>query len=272
VDIEADDFTMDAACLSETVAAVSDIKAVVVVHLYGQMANMPAILDVARANHLVVIEDCAQAHGASLNGRKAGTWGDFGCFSFYPTKNLGALGDGGAVVANQDELAAGLRALRQYGWDERRESQIAGVNSRLDEIQAAILRVKLKSLDGDNRKRQYLAEQYRNGLHDVHALSLPKVRQGGEHVYHQFVVQIPQRDDLSAKLSARQIATAIHYPLPVHQQAAFADKLYAPLALPVTEMKCGKILSLPMYPELTKDQAVHVTDAVVSVLGESRGS
>lgn len=266
IDIEPDYFTMDSASLEAGIVAASDVKAVVVVHLYGQMADMPAILDVARKHELVVIEDCAQAHGSSLNGKKAGLWGDLGCFSFYPTKNLGALGDGGAVVMNDESLADCVFALRQYGWDDERISVIDGVNSRLDEVQAAILRVRLQGLDADNHKRQGIAKIYRKGLESVDSIVMPALREECEHVYHQFVIQVKNRNQIKEKLAQKGVVTAIHYAKPAHLHPAYCVKQFIPVSLSHTELTVENILSLPMFPELSVEAAYRVVDAIQSIL------
>jgi len=240
------------------------VKAIIVVHLYGQVADMPALLDIANTYQIPVIEDCAQAHGAELNHRKAGTWGDIACFSFYPTKNLGALGDGGAVTTNHSALYDKVKLLRQYGWRERYISEIPGINSRLDELQAAILRVKLKKLDTDNKQRQAHAALYYESLKDT-SIVLPKMREDMAHVFHQFVVQTNNRDDLQNKLKQQGIATALHYPLAVHQQQAYTNNTYLPLSCDNTEQYAKQILSLPMYPELTSDQVSAVAQAIVMI-------
>jgi len=263
VDVDADDYTMSPSSLEAALDLVPDIKAVVVVHLYGQMADMPRILDVARARDLVVIEDCAQAHGAALNDRKAGTWGDFGCFSFYPTKNLGALGDGGAVVTDNAAAAERLSALRQYGWDEMRSSQLEGVNSRLDELQAAVLRVRLRGLDDDNARRRQIAAAYQTGLAGVANVGLPASRAGYDHVYHQFVIRCRRRAALMDTLKREGIGCAIHYPKPAHQQPAYHDARFAPVPLPHTEILVEEILSLPMFPELRERDVERVVALIM---------
>jgi dTDP-4-amino-4,6-dideoxygalactose transaminase len=225
------------------------------VHLYGHPADMPAILEIARRHDLRVIEDCAQAHGAALLDKRMGAWGDLGTFSFYPTKNLGALGDGGMVVTDNAELAQQVRALREYGWQQRYVSQTPGLNSRLDEVQAAILRVKLRYLDDENRQRQRLARAYDSYLHGAE-LILPQPRTDAMHVYHQYVIRTPKRDSLKQYLQDRGIGTLIHYPVPVHLQPAYADRFGKARPLPHTEAVAEQILSLPMYPEL-EDAHVH---------------
>jgi len=266
VDIEFDCFCMDPASLEQVLVTASNVKAVVVVHLYGQMADMPAILEIASKYDLLVIEDCAQAHGAALNGRKAGTWGDFGCFSFYPTKNLGALGDGGAVVTNDVSMADQLCALRQYGWDDTRLSQFDGVNSRLDELQAAILRVRLQNLDSDNQKRRSIANVYYSGLAALDAVITPTLCIGHEHVYHQFVVRVGNRDQVMQSLQQGGVATAIHYAQPAHLHPAYCVDRFMPVRLQNTEFMLSEILSLPMFPELSLDIAEKVTDTMQRIM------
>ena len=237
-------------------------KAVIPVHLYGQPADMPAIVELARRHGLYVIEDCAQSHGAALAGRKTGAWGDIAAFSFYPTKNLGALGDGGMVVTDDPALAERVRLLQQYGWRKRYISDIPGGNSRLDELQAAILRVKLRYLDEENARRQNLAQIYNALLADT-GMSLPEVRPGTTHVYHQYVVRLPQRDTLKNHLRDMGVGTLIHYPVPVHLQPAYRDRPPLVASLARTEEIARQVLSLPMFPQLSDDQARHVGESIV---------
>lgn len=229
------------------------IKAVVPVHLYGQVAEMPAILAAARRHGARVVEDCAQAHGAVRADRRAGTWGDAAAFSFYPTKNLGALGDGGAVFTASRDVAERVRLLRQYGWKERYVSAVPGRNSRLDEIQAAILRVKLRHLDAENAARQVLAGRYTaklGGDADVlrRGLRLPAAANGEVPAWHQYAVRLPAREALREYLAAREIRAAVLYPMPLHRQPAYAQP---GVALPETERACAEVLCLPLHPALT---------------------
>jgi dTDP-4-amino-4,6-dideoxygalactose transaminase len=219
------------------------------------------VLEIAQKHHLRVIEDCAQAHGAMYKGRRAGSWGDMACFSFYPTKNLGALGDGGMVVTNDSELARRGRLLREYGWAERYISYIRGWNSRLDEIQAAVLRVKLRYLDPDNAARVRLARMYNEGLHDS-GLIVPRTRSGTTHVYHLYVIRSPRRDELQAYLKDKGISTLVHYPMPAHLQPAYKGRLPGSNSLPETERAAREVLSLPMYPELSELDVQVVIEAV----------
>ena len=259
VDIERSSFTMDAAALATTLDATPGIKAVIPVHLYGQPADMSAIGAAARAHGALVIEDCAQAHGAALGGRPVGSFGDAASFSFYPTKNLGALGDGG-LVAVPDEAAAGrIRALREYGWRRRYVSDLPGMNSRLDEIQAAILSALLRHLAAANERRRRIAAAYDRGLAGL-GLALPQVRPGAIHVFHQYVLRHPGRDAFQARLKAAAIGSNIHYPVPVHRQPAYAGRLRADL--PETEAAAAEVLSLPLYPQLSDAAVERVVQAV----------
>jgi dTDP-3-amino-3,4,6-trideoxy-alpha-D-glucose transaminase len=240
-------------------------RAIMPVHLYGRMANMPAISAIAQAHDLAVIEDAAQAHGAWLalpDGRtqRAGPWGDLACFSFYPSKNLGALGDAGALTTNDAALAERLRRLRMYGWGEKYlTSEPGGRNSRLDEIQAAALRLKLRHLEAWNAARAERAGWYRELLAGL-PLGLPADEPG--HVYHLFVIECTQRDELRQHLLASGIGCDIHYPLPTHLQPAYRNLGYQAGDLPVTEALAGRILSLPLYPELTRAEVETVAAAV----------
>jgi dTDP-4-amino-4,6-dideoxygalactose transaminase len=222
---------------------------------------MVAIAEIARRYELWVIEDCAQSHGATIDGQKTGTFGDIAAFSFYPTKNLGALGDGGAVVTSDPALAEQARLLREYGWRERYVSAIPGLNSRLDELQAAILRAKLRYLDAENARRRGLASLYGEMLAAAD-VRLPSIRPNVTHVYHQYVVRSGRRDSLQAYLRTQGIGTLIHYPVPVHAQPAYAGRTRIGEGLPHTEAAAREILSLPMFPELGDEQALQVVQAI----------
>ncbi|MGA9347288.1 MAG: DegT/DnrJ/EryC1/StrS family aminotransferase [Anaerolineae bacterium] len=271
VDIDPTTYTIDPSHLEDALKAVINHpsstvhrpSSIIPVHLYGHPADMPAILDIARRYGLYVIEDCAQSHGAALNRRKTGTWGHIAAFSFYPTKNLGALGDGGMVVTDDADLAEQVRLLRQYGWRQRYVSEIAGTNSRLDELQAAILRVKLHYLDAENRRRQALADAYQELLSST-SLTLPQCAPMARHVYHQYVVRSERRDSLRVFLQERGISTLIHYPVPIHHQPAYRGRLRCDGSMVNTEKVAGEILSLPMYPELTSEQVHQVAEAIAS--------
>lgn len=259
VDVRPDTLTLDPAAVARAVNPRT--KAVVPVHLYGCPADMGAILDLARRHKLRVVEDCAQSAGARWNGQRTGALGDVGCFSFYPTKNLGAIGDGGAVVTNDDELADRMRRLRQYGWDDKRTAQEPGLNSRLDEVQAAILRVKLPRLDADNAQRRRLAGLYNAALAD-RGLLLPATPANAEHIFHLYVVRPSARAQLMADLERAGVRAGVHYPTPAHKEPGYAAKVRAPEPLPVAEAACARVLSLPMYPQLTEAGVAHVASAV----------
>jgi dTDP-4-amino-4,6-dideoxygalactose transaminase len=225
--------------------------AVLPVHLYGQPAELCTLGELAREHGLRLIEDCAQSHGAFYHGRATGSFGDVGCFSFYPTKNLGAVGDGGMAVTSDADVAAALRELREYGWRERYVSARTGINSRLDPIQAAILDIKLASLTGDNKRRQSIACRYDAGLAGL-PLALPARRPDAIHVFHQYVIRLPERDALREWLRGAGIGTGIHYPVPIHLQPAYRGRgAVGPSGLGVTERAASQILSLPMYPYLS---------------------
>lgn len=274
VDINPLDYTMDpAACRA---AITSKTKAIIPVHLYGHPADLFALKSIADQHGLLLIEDCAQAHGARLGDRLVGTFGQMSAFSFYPTKNLGAYGDGGAIITDDSQFAQRLKRLRFYGQSERYRSTERGINSRLDELQAAILSVKLKYLDHHNDARRSSAEFYSRSLRGVNT---PRLRTtngspAGEspsihHVYHQYVIRHPHRDHLQQSLRRMDIESQIHYPIPVHQQAAYADLGYAKGSLPVTERIANEILSLPMYPGLSIDELTTVTEAIGAFCAES---
>jgi len=265
VDITPDTYTMDPASLLRTLEARGPIKAVIAVHLYGHPADVPAILAIAKRFDLRLIEDCAQCHGAKLNGSYAGSMGDAATFSFYPTKNLGAVGDGGIVVGDL-ECVRRARVLREYGWERRYISDVAGINSRLDELQAAILRVRLPYLDAGNRRRAAIAAAYDLGLANS-GLALPTQRPGATHVYHQYVVRHPDRDRFRARLKDKGIGTNIHYPVPVHCQPAYAGRFESdPNGLGTTKAMAAQILSLPMYPELSDAMVATIVDNVCSLV------
>jgi dTDP-4-amino-4,6-dideoxygalactose transaminase len=237
-------------------------RAVVPVHLYGRMADMEAVCEAAERRGLFVIEDAAQAHGASLGGRRAGSHGHAAAFSFYPTKNLGAYGDGGMVTSNDAGLIERVKELRQGGHESAlRAKPPAGLNSRLDEMQAAALRVKLRRLEAWNSRRQALAEAYSRELSHCPKLTLPAPHEKDAHVFHLFVTQHPERERLREHLSARGVETLIHYPYLLHQQPLFRHTAQAPL--PVAESVVSKILSLPLYPHLTEEELRAVASAIL---------
>ncbi len=253
-------------CLDPTLLSVlvtPKTKAVVPVHIYGHPARLAEILEVAKRHRLFVVEDCAQAHGAEYDGKKVGTFGDAAAFSFYPTKNLGALGDGGAVVTNSPQIGEKVRLFRQYGWKERYVSIVPGVNSRLDELQAAILLVKLSSLDEDNKRRREIAACYKEALLET-KIKPPTIADRVLHAMHLYVIEHQKRELLQEHLRTAGIQTALHYPLPIHLQPAYLQRKTDNRGLPVTETLYKNILSLPMYPELSGEQVEHVCAALRS--------
>lgn len=261
-DIE-DGFVLSPESLDSLLASTKGVKAVVAVHLFGLCADMDRLSAVTSKYGIPVVEDCAQAHGAVCSGRRAGSIGVAGAFSFYPTKNLGAFGDGGAITTGDAALAERIRALRQYGWRTRFISSEPGVNSRLDELQAAILNVKLASLDDGNDRRRAIAGIYFDGLKNRLGLeNLPHDLPGRRHVYHQFVIRVRRRDEVKKELDSLGVGTAVHYPVPVHLQPAFKDRIRICVPLSKTEAFNDEILSLPMFPELPPDCARSVVDAI----------
>ena len=232
-------------------AITSKTKAILPVHLYGQLADMPAIMDIAKRHELLVLEDSAQAHGACLDDRRAGSWGDASGFSFYPGKNLGALGDAGAITTSDEELAHTLRALRNYGSHDKYKNLFQGVNSRLDEIQAAMLNVKLNNLDVEIAHRRKVANAYLDGINNK-AIILPTKEHDSAHVWHVFVIRCERRDELQQYLADNGIQTLIHYPVPPHQQLAYKE--WNELSYPVSESIHAEVLSLPIGPTLILEE------------------
>jgi dTDP-4-amino-4,6-dideoxygalactose transaminase len=275
VDIDPKSYTIDPSKFEEAIrrhrvrtkTKASDmLKVAVPVHLYGHPVDMHAIQEIAARYDLLLLEDCAQSHGAAIFGRKTGTWGQAAAFSFYPTKNLGALGDGGMIVTGDEALAISCRRLREYGWDENRLSRMPGVNSRLDELQAAILRAKLRFLDTDNALRCALANDYHRLFNDGRVIR-PASLDGFAHVYHQYVIRVPRRDWLRHALRERGVETAIHYPCPVHWHPAFQQYASSDDGLVETDRAAGEILSLPMYPQLpgaAAQELAQLVNALVS--------
>jgi len=260
IDVDETTMTLDANAVE--VALTPRTKALIAVHLYGRAADLDAIVGIVRQHKLALIEDCAQAVGGRYRGRRLGSIGDVGCFSFYPTKNLGAIGDGGLVLSADAKIAAHVKRLRQYGWDDARDTHEAGLNSRLDPLQAAILASKLPHLETDNSRRIAIAARYGSALADL-PLVLPPASCGGDHVYHLYVVACEQRDRLRAHLAADGIGTAVHYPVPVHHQRGYAERVIVPEnGLPVTEKIVGRILSLPIYPGLSDTDVDRVVESI----------
>ncbi|WP_025847899.1 DegT/DnrJ/EryC1/StrS family aminotransferase [Paenibacillus ehimensis] len=251
-------FNIDPQKIEEKIT--SKTKAILVVHLYGQSCNMKPIIELADKYNLKIIEDCAQAHGAVYYGKKVGNLGDAGCFSFYPGKNLGALGDGGAITTNDEELAVKLKALRNYGSHKKYENLYKGVNSRLDELQAAVLRVKLKYLDEDNQYRAKIAEYYLKNIRNE-LITLPQVESGYlSHVWHVFVILSEERTRLQNFLLEKGIQTLIHYPIPPHKQEAYSD--WGNLSFPISECIHEQILSIPISPVMPISHAQQVVEAI----------
>jgi dTDP-4-amino-4,6-dideoxygalactose transaminase len=246
VDID-DYFHIDADKIEEKIT--KKTKAIIPVHLYGQSVDLKKIVRICKNNNLKLVEDCAQSHGATYNNKKLGSFGTLGCFSFYPTKNLGAFGDGGAITTNDKKLYEKILQIRNYGQKNRYEHQIFGLNSRLDEIQAVILSVQLELLDKNNKKRQALADVYYKNLKDLKNIKLPLKRKGTNHVFHLFVIEADGRDGLMSYLKLNNIQSLIHYPIPVHKQECF--KSFNKNYLPKLEKKVNLILSLPIHPFLT---------------------
>ena len=260
VDIDPKSFTINPGNLEAAITP--NTKGIIPVHIYGHPADMESIMRIANSHKLRVIEDCAQSHGAVYKGRKTGAWGDIAAFSFYPTKNLGAIGDGGIVVTNDPVLADKTRLLREYGWQKRYISEFPGLNSRLDEVQAAILRVKLSYLDEENKRRQRLVRIYDDMLSST-SLVLPICDPNATHVYHQYVMRSNARDSLREFLQEKGIGALIHYPVPIHRQPVYQERLRCVNSMANTEKAAEEILSLPMYPELTFEQIRQVTTAIL---------
>lgn len=245
----------------------SNVKAILVVHLYGQLANMPKIMEVAKKHNLLVLEDSAQSHGAEIAGVKAGAWGDASGFSFYPGKNLGALGDAGAITTNDEELYKTLVALRNYGSYEKYKNLFKGVNSRLDELQAAFLRVKLKYLDSENKHRREIAKFYLENISNL-AIILPKVENGDlSHVWHLFVIRTKKRNELQKFLTMSGVGSLIHYPIPPHKQPAYKE--FSNLDLSLTEKIHEEVLSIPIGPTLSFNDAKIIVESLNSFSYES---
>jgi dTDP-4-amino-4,6-dideoxygalactose transaminase len=270
VDIDPTHYTLDPGSLESAIAAQpanDPIRAVVVVHLYGQAADLDALQAIARQHGLKLIEDCAQCHGATWRGKRLGSFGDVSAYSLYPTKNLAALGDGGVITTDDTALAERLAALRQYGWRSRYVSDLVGVNTRLDEIQAAVLSVRLGYLDAENARRRAIAARYDAELSGL-PIGLPAQRAGGEHVFHQYVIRSDNRPALQAALREHGVGTNIHYPMPIHLQPAYRGRVpTAPAGLPETEKAASAVLSLPMFPQLGDADVGRVCEAMRACTG-----
>lgn len=249
-------------CPQSLQSRISDrTKAIIPVHIFGQPCDMNSIMEIARSNDLLVVEDCSQAHATEIEGKKVGTFGNLATFSCYPTKNLGALGDGGVVLCPDPEKAERLRQLRQYGWDNERESIHSGVNSRLDELQAAVLRVKLKHLDTDNTRRRQLADLYDERLRDL-PITLPHRNLKELHAMHLYVIECENREGLMKHLQDNGIGASLHYHLPVHRHQAYSGKIRGADDLPNTEAFYQRNLTLPLFPELEKESIEKIANEV----------
>lgn len=236
-------------------------KAVLVVHLYGQASNMQKILQLCKKYDLRLVEDCAQSHGACFQGKMTGTFGDIGCFSFYPSKNLGGFGDGGAIVTDDPQIAADMKVYRNYGSEKRYYNKVVGANSRLDELQAGLLRVRLAHMQELTQERRALAERYERGLCNSKIL-LPRVREQADSVWHQYVIQCEERQKLIDYLDAQGIGTIIHYPIPPHLSEAYRYLGYRKGSFPVTEHYADTVLSIPMYNGMTEEEQNYVIDTI----------
>ena len=259
--VEPDEFyNLDASKIEEAIT--EKTKAICVVHLYGQIANMPKIMEIAKKYNLYVVEDCAQSHGAMINGKKCGTWGDVGCFSFYPTKNLGAFGDGGAIITNNEKIADEVRMMRNYGSRKTYYFEKVGYNSRLDELQAGLLRVKLKHLDQLTNERRKDAYRYINEIKNP-KIKLPKLSFGNDgHVFHLFVIEVEDRDDFMNYCDKCGIGLKIHYPQPPHLSQAYAYLGYHEGDFPITEKMADHVVSLPLYNGLEKEEVDYIIDCL----------
>lgn len=261
VDIDPVTYNIDATLIEQAIT--SKTKAIIPVHLYGQPAPMREIMEIARRHNLYVVEDCAQSHGAEIDGQRCGSFGDFGCFSFYPGKNLGAFGDGGAIVTKDAGLAERVQLLRNYGQKVKNRHDLLGYNCRLDTLQACVLLTKMQYIEQWTEERRQVAQWYAEALADV-GLVLPQESSGYRHVYHLYVVRHPERDLLLKHLSDRGIFGGIHYPNPLFRAAPFLRSVTVPFELPLCSQYANEILSLPMYPEMTREQVARVAEGIRS--------
>lgn len=258
--IEPDEYyNIDASKIEEKIT--EKTKAVLVVHLYGQTSNMKPVVEICRKYNLRLVEDCAQSHGAKFDDRMTGTFGDIGCFSFYPSKNLGAFGDAGAIVTNDDQVAEDARVFRNYGSERRYYNKVVGTNSRLDEIQAGFLRIRLKYLNELAQEKRTICERYLDQMHN-NKIVLPTIREGATHIWHQFVVRSEERDELIKYLDQKGIGTIIHYPIPPHLSEAYQYLNLPEGSLPITEKYAKTVLSLPLYNGMTEEEQMFVINAV----------
>lgn len=254
--VEPDEFyNIDASKIEDKIN--DHTKAILVVHLYGQASNMAPIVELCKKYHLRLVEDCAQAHGAKYNGKQVGTFGDIGCYSFYPSKNLGAFGDGGAIVTNDDKIAADTRIFRNYGSEKRYYNKVVGANSRLDELQAGLLRVRLKHLEELAAEKRQICDKYLYELKNE-KFELPRVRDKAAHIWHQFVVRSEDRDELMKYLDENGIGTIIHYPIPPHLSEAYSYLGVKEGELPITERYAKTVLSIPLYNGMAEEEQEYI--------------
>lgn len=260
--VEPDEYyNIDAQKIEEKIT--DKTKAILVVHLYGQASNMEPIMKIAEKYKLKVVEDCAQSHGAKFAGKMTGTFGDIGCFSFYPSKNLGAFGDAGAIVTNNAQIAEDVKVYRNYGSEKRYYNKVVGTNSRLDELQAGLLRVRLSHMQELEEDKKRIAERYRKELNNPN-LVLPTIREGASHIWHQFVIKTEYRDELIEYLNERNIGTIIHYPIPPHLSEAYQYLNIPKGSLPITEEYADTVLSIPLYNGMTDEEQTYVIDMINS--------
>lgn len=252
-------FNIDASKIEEKIT--DKTKAILVVHLYGQASNMTPVVELCKKYNLRLVEDCAQSHGAKHNGQTTGTFGDIGCFSFYPSKNLGAFGDGGAIVTNDKKIADDVKVFRNYGSEKRYYNRVVGTNSRLDEIQAGLLRVRLSHMQELEDEKRQICERYLKELNNP-LIQLPKIREGSTHIWHQFVIRCETRDDLIEYLNKKNISTIIHYPIPPHLSEAYRYLGLKEGSLPITENYAKTVLSIPLFNGLTKEEQDYVIEAL----------
>lgn len=252
-------FNIDTEKLEEKIT--ERTKAILVVHLYGQASNMEKIMAVAKKHNLRVVEDCAQSHGACFNGKMTGTFGDIGCFSFYPSKNLGAFGDAGAITTNDEKIAKEVKIFRNYGSEKRYHNKVVGANSRLDELQAGLLRVRLSHLNELAAEKKRICERYLREL-DNPKIALPKIREGATHIWHQFVIRCKERDELMRHLDEKGIGTIIHYPIPPHLSEAYSCLGLKAGSLPITERYANEVLSIPLYNGMTEEEQDYVVKTI----------
>lgn len=265
IDIELDTFNLDPTQLEKAITPRT--KAIIPVHLFGQPVNMSQVMDIAEAHQLYVIEDCAQATGAEWNGQKVGSIGHIGCFSFFPTKNLGACGDGGAVTTHDQAIALSIKMLREHGSSVRYRHDVMGINSRLDALQATILQVKLRYLEQWNQQRSEAAQRYRELLSPLPHLKLPQAIKGGQHVWNQYTIMISKRDQVREKLQEMGVISMVYYPLPLHLQPVYQDLGYLEGQLPHSEQASREVLSLPMFPDITPEEQQQVVYCLKDCLG-----